>query len=394
MSERALRKLRILQVVPTYYPAVRYGGPIRSVHGLSAGLARRGHDVHVCTTSVDGDQDLDVPHGQSVPLDGVHVRYFPVPGLRRLFWAPSMHTHLRKTMASFDVVHLHSVFLWPTAIAASEARRARVPYLMSPRGMLARDVIRKKNRWIKTAWINLIEQRSLAGASGIHVTAELEATEVAALGLKLPKTYCSPNGLDIPASHQPLDAGPFADVPRPYVLFLSRISWKKGLDRLIKAWRQVPELHLLIAGNDDENHLSQLMAMPEYKEVSDRISFIGIVSDDQKWALYENAEMFVLPSYSENFGNVVVEAMAMRCPVVVTAEVGLAKFVSASGAGVVTSGDPEALAVALRSLHADSALRTQMGERGQQAVRDHLTWDAVAAEMEAVYRNLHDSRSS
>src|SRR5579859_5635211 len=99
--------LRILHVVPTYYPAVRYGGPIRSVHGLAAALVRRGHEVHVYTTSVDGDKDLDVPLGEPVNLDGVAVHYFRVPGLRRLCWCPSLGRRLRASVASFDVVHLH-----------------------------------------------------------------------------------------------------------------------------------------------------------------------------------------------------------------------------------------------------------------------------------------------
>src|SRR5262245_28929642 len=83
-------RLRVLHIAPTYYPAVRYGGPIRSVHGLAAALARRGHEVHVYTTSMDGEQDLDVLLDQEVDLDGVAVRYFRVPALRRLFWAPGM----------------------------------------------------------------------------------------------------------------------------------------------------------------------------------------------------------------------------------------------------------------------------------------------------------------
>src|SRR5271163_3211119 len=117
-------KLRILQVVPTYLPAVRYGGPIRSVHALATSLVERGHEVHVFTTSVDGPNDLDVPTTKPVNLDGVQVRYFPVRFMRRLYWCPSLARALREEIHSFDVVHLHSVFLWPTAAAARIAKRA------------------------------------------------------------------------------------------------------------------------------------------------------------------------------------------------------------------------------------------------------------------------------
>src|ERR1700722_2540477 len=126
------RRLRILHVVPTYYPAVRYGGTIRSVHGLASALARRGHEVHVYTTSVDGANDLDVPLGRPVDLDGVAVHYFRVPALRRLFWAPALQHRVRERVAEFDVVHLHSVFLCPTWAGARAAARVGVPYVMSP----------------------------------------------------------------------------------------------------------------------------------------------------------------------------------------------------------------------------------------------------------------------
>ena len=130
--------MRILHVVPTYLPATRYGGPIHSVHGLCAALAADGHDVHVFTTSVDGPGDSPVPLGQPVALDHVNVWYFPSRRLRRLYWSPPMARALRRDAASFDLLHLHSVFLWPTWAAARAAAAARVPYVISPRGMLVR----------------------------------------------------------------------------------------------------------------------------------------------------------------------------------------------------------------------------------------------------------------
>ena len=106
--------MRILHVVPSYLPALRYGGPIISVHGLCKALAGRGHDVHVFTTNVDGDGESPVPTGIPVDLEGVKVWYFPVPMLRRLYWSPQMKSALDEQMSGFDVLHTHSVFLWPT----------------------------------------------------------------------------------------------------------------------------------------------------------------------------------------------------------------------------------------------------------------------------------------
>ena len=383
-----VRKLRILQVVPTYFPAVRYGGPIRSVHFLGKALVERGHEVHVFTSSMDGPNDLDVPLAIPVNMDGVLVHYFPVSWARRLCWCPTMQSALKREADSFDLLHLHSVYLWPTWAAARAAQAADVPYVVSPRGMLGREVIRRKSRWVKSAWIRLIEQKTLREAAGLHVTSELEREEVQALRLSLPKIFCVPNGVSCPDKHASLSAGPYAHIAKPYALFLSRIDAKKGLDRLLAAWKWVPDLTLIIAGNDESGYRQTLEKIAEENQVGARIRFVGMVSDEDKWALYEHATMFILPSYSENFGNVVAEAMAMGCPVVVTPEVGLASLVREFGAGVVIDGAPRILAEAISTLLQDSTNRHLMGERGQLTAQRYLSWGSVASRMESVYEEI------
>jgi glycosyltransferase involved in cell wall biosynthesis len=254
--------------------------------------------------------------------------------------------------------------------------------------MLGKDVIQRKSRFVKAVWIRLVERRTLRESAAVHVTSDLEAHEIRSLGLPLARLNCIPNGVSAPTNYSPLQNGPFAQLPRPYALFLSRISWKKGLDRLIKSWKWVPDLTLVIAGNDEEQYLPQLEALAENEGVAARLRFIGAVSDEHKWALYESAAMFILPSYSENFGNVVAEAMSVGCPVVVTKEVGLASLVIEVGAGVVADGEPALLAMAVNELHKDEAKRKRLGAAGRQAVREKLSWDAVAAQLTATYRSV------
>jgi len=384
--------VRILHVVPTYLPAWRYGGPIRSVHGLCRGLAAHGHDVHVFTTSVDGPEDSDVPLGIPVGLEGVKVWYFPSSRLRRLYWSPSMAGALAGQTALFDLVHLHSIFLWPTWAAARAARAARVPYLVSPRGMLVKDLIRRKSRWLKTAWMGMIERHNLEGAAGIHATSRSEAEEIGRFGFRLPPLYTVPNGIvpeefDLPSSSFSPALSGIADEER-YLLFLSRISWKKGLDRLIPALAGLPGVNLVVAGNDEENYLPVMEDLACRHGVRKRVFFVGPVAGDDKVLLLRRAAAMVLPSYSENFGIVVLEAMAAGCPVVVTPEVGLAETVRDAGAGIVADGDPARLGDAIGTLLADPALGARMGENGRRTVDEQFTWKAVAKRMEGVYARI------
>ena len=270
--------MRLLHVVPTYLPATRYGGPIYSVHGLCKALAARGHEVHVFTTNVDGPGNSDVPLATPVNREGVKIWYFPSRHLRRLYWSPAMARALRNDIRNFDLIHLHSVFLWPTWIAARVARTASIPYVLSPRGMLVKELIQRKSRWLKTTWISLIERRNIERAAAIHVTADIETDDLCAFGFRLPPVAIVANGIEWP---DPVEEGAVgADVEaiivnQPLVLFLSRIHWKKGLDRLIPALVEIPGVHLAVVGNDEEDYLPQLQRLASTYGVANRVVFLA-----------------------------------------------------------------------------------------------------------------------
>jgi glycosyltransferase involved in cell wall biosynthesis len=374
--------VKILHVVPTYLPSRRYGGPIFAVHGLARALVARGHDVDVFTTNVDGDKNSDVPLGIRVDLDGVGVHYFPSP-FRRLYWSPRLRIELRGSIAKYDVAHLHSLFLYPTAAAAREAQRSRVPYVISPRGMLVPELIAAKSRWTKTLWLRLIERGNFTGAAAIHFTTEREREDAQRTKMPVPASFVVPNGIVL---------GGTAALPPPRdhdtILFLGRINWKKGIDRLIAALPHIDGARLVIAGNDEENLTPRLVELAQHLGVADRIEFIGAVSGPQKDDLLARATLLALASISENFGNVILEAMAAQTPVVVTAEVGLAEEVRRARAGIVVGSQPREIANAVNALLRDPDTRRSMGERGRHAVEARFTWPRVAAEMEAQYARL------
>ncbi|MEO8033156.1 MAG: glycosyltransferase, partial [Acidobacteriota bacterium] len=323
--------MRILQVVPTYLPARRYGGPIESVHGLAKALTARGHTVDVMTTNVDGPGVSDVPLGVAVDLEGVAVRYFPSPW-PRLYWSPAMKTALKRDIVQYDVVHGHSIFLWPTAAAFRESFRAQVPYLISPRGMLVPELIRRKSALAKKTWLRFVERSNFEHAAAIHFTSEGELRDAERTNLPLPSPFIIPNGIDLP---------PESDMVRERrtLLYLGRINWKKGIEQLIRALPLLQDARLIIAGNDEENYRAKLPR-------NDQVTFVGQVSGNEKDVLLRQATMLVLPSQNENFGNVVLEAMATGTPVVVTAGVVLAPDVDRAHAGVVVANNEPALLAA------------------------------------------------
>lgn len=382
--------MKILHVSASYLPAVRYGGTIVSVHGLCRALARRGHDVHVYTTSVDGPGDSAVPHNTEVDVDGVKVWYFQSQLARRLYFAPPLAGMLRGHVREFAVVHTHAIYLWPLWAAARSAYAAGVPYVVSPRGMLEGELIERKSLLWKAALIGFFEKRTLEHAAAIHVTSRREADEARAFGFDLPQMCEIPNGVD-------LDTNPAGSVSPvidaiasggPYALFLGRINWKKGLDRLIRALAHAPQVRLVLAGNDEEGYRQVLEPLARAHGVATRLVFAGPVAGADKLALLKGAQFLVLPSYSENFGNVVLEAMAAGRPVVVTPEVGVAELVREAGVGLVVDGAAASLGGAMARLAADLELRQSFGARGQSLAIERFTWDAVAAQMEALYERV------
>lgn len=379
--------MRVLHITPTYLPAVRYGGPIYSVHGLCKALATLGHEVHVFTTNVDGRGVSDVPLDRPVERDGVNVRYFPTTLGRRLYRSPKMGRALAASLPSFDIVHLHSVFLWPMSVAARIARAQGVPYILSPHGMLVDALIRRKARLFKTAWIALFEQENIAAAAVLHLTAQIEAEEFRKLGLAAQRLEVIPNGLDFPPEAAQAKRGSIAARPAAIkwrIVSLGRLNWKKGLERLIEAMAYVPDAELVLAGNDEDHYRVVLERLARRRGLSDRVFYTGALYDARKWSLLRSADLFVMPSYSENFGLAALEAMACGVPVVVTPQVGLARDIEDAAAGLVVAGEPEVLGAALAHLLSAPERRARMGAAGRVAA-GRYSWSQIAKRMEKVY---------
>jgi glycosyltransferase involved in cell wall biosynthesis len=278
-------------------------------------------------------------------------------------------------VASFDVVHSHAVYLWPGVAAARAAKKANVPYVISPRGMLVPELIAGRSRYVKSAWLRFFEQRGFANAAAIHFTSQLEWDDARRVGLPLPHPIVVPKGVDLPQR---------PDVPRDArtLVFLGRVNWKKNIDRVIEA---LPRLNsrLIVAGNDEEN------LTPRLRELATRIGadveFLGPVYGDAKDELLARATLFVLLSTSENFGNAVLEALAMETPAVLSNGVGLADDVLRADAGVIGLDEVPALLD-------DPERRAIMGRNGRALVESRFAWPRVAEEMEDAYCSIRSRR--
>jgi glycosyltransferase involved in cell wall biosynthesis len=385
--------MKILHVTPTYLPAVRYGGPIYSVHGLCRVLVGLGHEVHVFTTNVDGEGNSDVNLATPVDVDGVMVWYFPSRYFRRLYFSPPMMKMLQKMVQDFDLLHLHSVFLWPTWAAARVARCHGVPYVLSPRGMLVKALIHKKSWLLKSCWIRLIEQKNLEQASAIHVTSSEEEKELCRFTFSLPPVATIANGVAAPSVWS--ENGVSDDISAVmqssgYVLYFGRLNWKKGIDRLIRTWKDIPHIKLIVAGNDDDGYLAELQRIAQAEGVSNRIVFLPrFITGADKEALFASARLFILLSYSENFGITVLEAMIRGLPVAVTREVGAAEIVKASGGGKVLDNLESGGGVA--AMLQDKQQLKKMSSRGSSYVFAQYNWQHIGARMDRLYCEVIDA---
>ena len=395
--------MKLLCVTPSYFPAFQYGGPIGSVHGLNKGLVKRGTDVTVYSTNVG--LYGKVPVNQEIDVDGVKVIYFGFVNLfefvGRSGWQLSrqMTNALRRNLKQFDVIHLHAIWNYPTAVAAYYCRRYKKPYIIAPRGSLYPYAI-GKNAWKKWIYYTLIAKRDIQGASAIHFTTEDELERCHSfLGLRN-EAIIVPNGIDIfefenlPGRNCLSARYPLLN-NKKVILFLGRIHWKKGLDLLAKAYgkltRERGDVHLLIVGPDEGQNEKKVREWLKAEGVLERVTFTGMLTGKEKLETYAGCTLFVLPSYSENFGMAVIEAMTCGLPVVISDQVGIHREVAKDSAGLVVNCDSEQLAQAMIKLLDDTDLSQRMGKNGRRLVNERFTLDKIATKMIEAYERVISS---
>ena len=361
------------------------GGAVTAALGMAEALSSAGVEVRLAAT----DHGHPEPAPGGVDLRLFRCRYCPWR------WAPAMGRWLEREVRWADVVHLHTVWTYPTRAAARAARRRGVPYVLRPAGMLEEWSMGRR-AWKKALYARLVESATIRHASALHWTTAQEQERSARWGGARPG-WVLPLGLPVSAYDGLPPATAFARrfpalQDRRILLYLGRVDPKKqpevAIGALAQVRREIPDAVLVVAGPGQRRYLDSLAALAEGLGVAGHVHFVGMLRGAEVQEAYVAASAFLLPSLQENFGLAAAEAMAAGCPVVVSRQVALAPLVSSHGAGRVAEPDVRAVAEAVGGLLADEPGRREAGERARALVRQRFTWPAVAAELIRAYERL------
>jgi len=385
------RRLRVLHVIANLDP--HHGGPPAAITGMCLALARRGHTVTIATTD---DYEGGHSHQPGEALgEEVAVQYFPIQWPRRYGLSLPMVEGLRRLIPDFDLVHIHSLYLFHTLVTGHWCRALGVPYVVRPHGTLD-PYLRRRSRLKKTVYNWLVERRNLDHAAAVHYTSADERDLVALLGFKAPAVVV-PLGIDLREFDDLPQPGMFrrrhpALLDKTLIVFLGRLTPKKGLDLLAKAFgevrRVVPQAHLVIAGPDDEGYGRQVRKFLADSGVDGHTTLLGMVAGREKLELLRDTDVWVLPSYTENFGLAVVEAMASGLPLVISNRVNIWNHIAAREAGLVVDCDASQVSQAICRVLREPDLGRRLAANALSLARTEFSWAAVGAQLEQVYYDL------
>lgn len=387
--------MNILQITSGYPPTYRSGGASRSAQELSESLANRDHSVTVYTTN------LAEPNSNSVPaeenMNGVQVKRFKnlsssLAYSYKIPIAPTMAKAIYKRKNDFDIAHIHE-FRTIQAASLQGSSSGSLPYVLQPRG----EVPRKSKSKMKAAFDSLFGRRIMTSASAIIASSKVESGQYTPTfdESALPPKFYVPNGIDT-TRYQPTK--PNTAFKNKFglsdsninILFLSRISERKGVSMLVRAVNQIrnrnENIQLILAG-PDEGALPTVRKWIDKLDLEDSVNIVGPVYGEEKFKLYSFADLFVLPSKNEyeSFGRVVLESIACGTPVVVTNVCGVSEWLETDRM-LVAEPTEDSLAEQLRLALFDR--RVHESQFDIDRVLEGLSWDYVAAATEDVYESV------
>ncbi len=382
--------MRIVHVVAVLDPAK--GGPPMIAAKLAAAQAGLGHDVHMVFAEDPERRTVVRASLSSIPFfDSLHMHPLPPKGLLEQVFGMGAHKYLEPLIEKADAVHLHGVWESILRVAGAICRRYDKPYLVLLNGMLDPWSLEQSALKKKVA-LEFGYRRMLNGAAALHLGNVDEQELIKPLGLTVPGVLI-PNGV-FPEEVDPLpEAGEFyAAHPElaeePYVLFLSRLHYKKGLDHLAALFalvaREDPRVRLVVAGPDGGAQEDFETRIRE-AGISNRVHLVGPVYGRMKWAALVDSDCFCLPSRQEGFSMAITEALAAGVPAVISEPCHFPEVATAN-AGFVLPLEAQRFADAILRLLRDAALRRSMGGAGRELVMTRYTWPKIAEQTINAYQ--------
>jgi len=385
--------MKILHVIANL--ATRYGGPSQAVIGMAKSLVEMGNEVTIFTTNQDGDGVLDVPVNTPVLNEGVKIYYFPIQNPRFFGTSLPMAKALKKSLRhkEFDLVHIHSLYLFHGAVAAHYCRLYNIPYIIRPHGTLD-PFLYQRSRKKKAVIEFLFENRNIKHAQALHYTTEEEKL-LAQPFVNNDKGFIVPNGLYLDEYNISITKGQFREKHpetkgKKVILFFSRLNFKKGLDLLIQAFGNIAEqrddIHLVIAGPDNDGYGEKVRNWIDERNLNSRVTFTGMLTGRDKLEVLYDSDMFVLPSYSENFGISVIEAMICGLPVIISNKVNIYRELLQNHAGEVVNCDADDLTGKIIKLLDNPVYSKSISENGKALVQKYYQWSKVGQSLDHNYR--------
>jgi glycosyltransferase involved in cell wall biosynthesis len=376
--------VKILQITNTYYPELQFGGPPLKIHALSQGLVQRGHTVTVIT--FDSQQRRQCGRKS---FDGVTVQYLPWRGWGLRQW-PTNRALLAEAIGAADVVHCYGLYNILCPLAVSQARRQGRPVLIEPLGMYQP---RARNQFVKRLYHRFVTRRMFHQTAAVIATSPAELAELtAAVGDT--KLVLRGNGIDV-AAFQNLPASAsfrhrlqLAPDDR-VILYVGRISPIKNLEELVRAFARaaLSSCKLILAGPEAEpDYAARLRELIRSLKLQGQVILAGALFGTDKLAALAAADLFVLPSLAESFGNAAAEAVAAGVPVLLTDTCGIAPMIH-ERAGLAVPLGVESLATGLKLMMNDAGQPTSLTRRRAEVIKE-LSWEEPLNEMERIYREV------
>jgi len=390
--------MKILQVVPYFHPAYAFGGPVKGVYQISKELVRRGHEVVIYTSDAK-DFGSRLNMGFSDKINGIRVyrfRNLSMMSVKKMkfFITPNMILYARKEVKTFDIIHLDEYTTFQNIIIHHYATKYGVPYVLQPRGSLARIGAWRKLKWFYNI---LFGYRLLKDASKVVALSPMEALQQRSMGVPREKIEIIHNGINLSEYASLPPKGFFKkkvgiDDDEKIVLYLGRIHEIKGIDILVKAFAKVidsfDDVKLVIVGPDD-GYLGKLEALIKALKIKDDVLILGPLYDTDKLEVYVDADICVLPSRYETFPNVVLEAYACSKPVIASNVESISDIVLHGETGLlVRAGDVKELANAITFMLTRLKQAEKMGCKARKFVEEKFSIDIVVTKLEAFYERV------